>query len=142
MTLKPVWGILSGAYPDDHGLPPMIGTGSIIDVRDVSALHIWCAENPSKSNGQRYLLTNGRATPQAIADILRRAYPDRKGLPAENPEKDYEADYSWPKAGMSFQETKAKDVLGRDFIGFEKSILDTVEAFERSYARYLNGENL
>ena len=142
MTLKPVWGILSGAHAGDRDLPPVIGTGSVIDVRDVSALHIWCAENPSDSNRQRYLITNGRATPQAIGDVLRRLYPSRKGLPAEKPEKDYAPDYSWPKGGFSIQETKAKEVLGRDFIGFEKSIADTVEAFESFYARYLNGEDL
>ena len=137
MTIKPVWEIFSGAYPDDIGLPPPIGTGSVIDVRDVSALHIWCAENPSESNGQRYLVTNGRATPQAIADVLRRAYPDRKGFPADNPEKDYEADYSWGQQGMSIDETKAKSALERDLIGFETSVLDTAEAFERFYARHL-----
>lgn len=141
MTIKPVWGVFSGAY-GDCALPPVIGTGSIIDVRDVSAMHIWCAENPSRSNGQRYLITNGRATPQAIADVLRKAYPDRKGLPAEIPEKDYVADYSWPKGGVSIQETKAKGALERDFIGFEKSIIDTVEAFEHFYPSYLNGEDL
>lgn len=142
MTIKPVWGMLSRAYSGNRGLPPVIGTGSIIDVRDVSALHIWCAENPTKSDGQRYLVTNGRATPQALADVIRRVFPDRKGLPAESPEKDYEADYSWPKGRMSIRESKAKEALGRDLIGFETSIVDTVDMLERFYARYLSGENL
>lgn len=137
MTIKPVWEIFSGACADDHGLPATIGTGSVIDVCDVSAIHIWCAEHPSESDGQRYLVTNGRATPQAIADVLRRAYPDRKGFPADHPEKDYEADYLWSPHGMSIDASKAKSALERDFIGFETSVLETAKAFERFYAQHL-----
>ncbi|MCJ1267695.1 hypothetical protein MMC22_007581 [Lobaria immixta] len=141
MTIKPLWEIFSGACAGDRDLPPVIGIGSVVDVRDVAALHIWCAENPSDSNGQRYIISNGRGTPQAVADLLRKVYPDRKGLPAEKPEKDYDSDYSWPKGGPGIQETKAKGVLGRDLIGFERSVIETVEAFERFYARYLTGED-
>lgn len=32
---------------------------------------------------------------------------------------------------------KAKGVLGREFVGFERSVLDTVEVFEKVYSKYL-----
>lgn len=35
---------------------------------------------------------------------------------------------------------KAKQALGREFVGFEKSLIDTVRAFEEVYGQYLDGE--
>lgn len=32
---------------------------------------------------------------------------------------------------------KAKGFLGREFEGFERSVLDTVEVFEKVYSKYL-----
>lgn len=116
----------------------MLGIGSFIDVRDVSAMHIWCAEHPAQSNGQRYLLANGRATPQAAADLLRKLYPDRRGIPVGNPGGDYDPAYRWMEGANSIRSDKARKALGREFIGFETSVKDTVEGFERVYAGYLN----
>lgn len=35
---------------------------------------------------------------------------------------------------------KAKEALGRELVGFEKSVLDTVRVFEEVYGQYLDGE--
>lgn len=34
---------------------------------------------------------------------------------------------------------KAKQALGREFVGFEKSLMDTVRVFEEVYGQYLDG---
>ncbi|MCJ1405848.1 hypothetical protein MMC11_009078 [Xylographa trunciseda] len=127
-TLRPTWAVFSGASTT---IPPTIGSASYVDVRDVAAIHVWCAEHPTESNGQRYLMANGRGTPQAAADILRKAYPDRKEIPVGEPGSDYEADYGWPKGGQSFDSAKAKKALGREFVLYDQSILDTAKVFER-----------
>lgn len=129
LTLQPIWSIFSGTPT----IPNTIGSGSYIDVRDVAALHIWCAEHPADANGQRYILAKGLAPPQAVADLLRRTYPERKDIPVGDPGTGYDPGYGWLKGGVSFQSAKAEKVLGRELIGFEKSVLDTVKVFEEFY---------
>jgi len=130
-TLDPVWRIYSG---EAKTMPPGIGAQSYIDVRDVSALHIWCMEHPEASNGQRYLAANGKGSTQAIADILRRAFPNRDIVVGE-PESDYvPGTYDFPAGKRSARATKARNAMGVEkFIGFEKSILDTVRSFEEKW---------
>ncbi|MCJ1479083.1 hypothetical protein MMC13_007767 [Lambiella insularis] len=128
-TLRPIWSVFSGA---DNAIPPAIGSASYIDVRDVAAIHVWCAEHPAESNGQRYLMANGRGTPQAAADILRKAYPHRKEIPVGEPGSDYVAGtYDWLKDRQSFDSGKAKRALGKEFILYDKSVLDTAKVMER-----------
>ena len=113
-------------------IPPGIGSFSYVDVRDVAAIHAWCAEHPKESANHRYLMAVGRAPPQAAADILRKAYPERKPLiPEGELGKDYSPDFSWPENGLSFDSSPAEKAIGRSFIGFEKSILDTAKVFEK-----------
>lgn len=127
-TLRPIWGLLSG---EPKTVPPGSGSMSYIDVRDVSAVHIWCQEQPEESNGQRYLLMNGLGTMQAAADILRKAYP-KNGVVVGDPGSDYVEGYGYVPGKHSFKATKAKEAIGgREFIGYEKSILDTAKVFER-----------
>ena len=127
-TLKPIWGVFSG---ETQTIPPGIGTNGYCDVRDVSAMHVWCMENPTQSANQRYIVAEGRATPQAAADILRKAYPSRKTIPVGKPESDYEPGYIWPKDGISLSNAQAKKATGRDFIKYDQSILETAKVFER-----------
>ena len=135
LTIQPLWKTFSGQYRE---LPSALGIASWVDVRDVSAVHIWCAEHARASNGQRYLVSTARITPQATADLLRRLYPDRKSIPVGNPGADYDPAYKWLSGGRSIRNQKAREVLGREFIGFEKGTKDTVDVFERVYASYLN----
>lgn len=106
-------------------------------------MHIWCAEHPTASNGQRYLLSNGRAPPQAIADVLRKEYPERRNkIPEGKRGEGYDADYSFGKkwgGGLVLRNDKAKQALGREFVGFENSLMDTVRVFEDVYGQYLDG---
>ena len=50
---------------------------AISDVRDVAAMHVAALEKP-ESIGERYLCTGPFMTFEQVADVLRRAYPDRK----------------------------------------------------------------
>lgn len=130
-TLKPVWQIYSG---EAKTMPPSIGGQSYIDVRDVAALHIWCMEHPEASNGQRYIAANGRGTPQAAADVLRKAFPDREIIVGE-PESDYvQGTFDYVPGMRSTRATKAYNAMGvKSFIRYDKSILDTVKAFEERW---------
>lgn len=135
-TLKPVWQIYSA---EAKTVPPGIGMQSYVDVRDVSALHIWCMEHPDESNGQRYIAANGKGTTQAAADILRRAFPNRDIVVGE-PESDYvPGTYDYPAGKRSLRATKAYKAMGvKSFIGFEQSILDTVKSFEERWPGLAN----
>jgi len=127
-SLSPVWTVFSG-----EDIPPAFGSASCVDVRDVADLHVWAATHPKEAGNQRYLLSAGRGTPQAIADILRAAYPDRRdiikeGTPGEGYEKDYR--YKADGVGQTFFSTKAEAALGRKLRAFDESILDSVKCME------------
>lgn len=72
VSLRAVTGLLDGSTP----AMPNMGY-SVVDVRDVAAMHIAALEKP-RAIGQRYLATSRYLWFREIADILRKAYPDRK----------------------------------------------------------------
>ena len=124
-----MWGIFSGSYST---VPPKIGSGSYADVRDVADLQIWILENPSLSANERYLAVNGPGIPQAAADILHEAYPDRADImPRGNPGEGYLPDYSWPAGAVSVSGEKAQKAMGVPWIAFQKSVLDTAKYLEQ-----------
>lgn len=131
-TLLPIWDIYSGC----ETVPPQIGGAGFIDVRDVARMHVWAAEHPDQSAGQRYLMSNGKAPPQAAADLLRKTYPDRD-IVVGNPGQGYLDDYWFVPGEASLVSSKAYKALGVDrFILYDKSVLDTVEAFEKQWPGY------
>ena len=76
-------------------------------------------------------MANGRAPPQAVADVLRKWYPGRRGIiPEGRPGEGYVEGFGWG-AGNSYESGKARGVLGRGFVGFEESLVQTVRVFER-----------
>lgn len=136
-TLLPVWAIWSGdAKTNGNKLPPQIGAATYIDVRDVAALHVWCMEHPEESRGQRYLATNGKANPQACADVLRRLYPEcSERIILGNPGEGYVVGtFGWPEDEPTAKATKAFKAMGvREFRSFEVSIKDTIDAFRQQW---------
>ena len=138
-TLLPIWNIFSASGPAAHTIPAGIGGMSFIDVRDLVALHIWVLQHPTQSNGERYLCTNGKGTPQAIADILRAAYPNRK-IVVGDPGCDYDTqNYWWPEGEASMVAHKAYKALGmeRFAVNFDRSVLDTARSFEERWGELL-----
>jgi nucleoside-diphosphate-sugar epimerase len=129
-TVKPIYDILSGKPLP----PPAAGTGAFVDVRDVAALHVLAVEKGEVMNGERYIAAGGGGgTFQRIADILNEAYPERKGkIDVGEPGVGYEtAGSGFAKDGNVIDGSKAKGVLGREWIGFKKSVLDSAKVFER-----------
>lgn len=132
VTVLPVWNIYSG----NQTMPPQIGGASYIDVRDVARMHVWAMEHPDQSNGQRYIMSNGKAPPQAAADLLRKRFPERDII-VGTPGQGYTEDYWFVKGESSLVATKAYKALGvHRFINYDQSILDTVEAFEGQWPGY------
>jgi dihydroflavonol-4-reductase len=122
----------------DGGLPAMPNNGfSIIDVRDVAALHIAALENP-EAIGQRYLATAEYMPFPAVAAIVREAYPDRRITVRTVPDwlirtlvvfggpiRQIINDIGNEKV---FDGSKGERLLGRKFIPARQSILETAEA--------------
>lgn len=127
-SLEYLWGIFSGSCPD---IPPKIGSGSYADVRDCADLQIWALENPNRSANERYLAVTGPGFPQAAADILHQAYPDRAHImPKGRPGQGYRHDYSWSPDEVSVSGSKAQKAMGTTWIGYERSVLDTARYLE------------
>lgn len=83
-------------------------------------------------------MAKGRGTPQAAADILRKAFPERKGILVGEPGSDYDTkEYGFLEGGAALDCGPARRALGREFVGFEKSILDTVDVFLKVYRKEL-----
>lgn len=83
-------------------------------------------------------MAKGRGVPQAVADILRRRFPERRGVILEGvPGEGYVEGYGWPEEGTRLDMRPAEEALGREPVGFEESIMDTVKVFETIYAKEL-----
>ncbi|KAL5349664.1 hypothetical protein ACLOAV_004694 [Pseudogymnoascus australis] len=135
-TLKPLYSIFAGSTGI---LPARFGSGATIDVRDVSRVHLWAYENHTVADGEKYIASSGIGPNQAIADVLRAEYPERKNIPVGDPETGYvfkkdangriiEISHFPGTSRISGQ--KAVEATGREWIGFPQSILDTAKALE------------
>lgn len=132
ISIGMVTGLLAGHVP----ATPSNGF-SIIDVRDVAALHVAALESP-ETIGQRYLATAEYTPFPKVADIVREAYPDwhvtTKRVPDwiikliarfGGPARQIINDIGNEKV---FDGSKAERLLGRKFIGAKESILATAES--------------
>lgn len=121
-----IWQILTGHDLATAGL----GIGSsLVDVRDVSRLVVYGVEHGDEADGQRYLVASGWFPNQAVADTLRKAYPDRRGIIKEGtPGEGYAPDFSY--SGMVQDSSKAAKVLGQPWIPLDRSILDAAKSYE------------
>lgn len=113
-------------------VPPGFGTNGYVDVRDVAKIHIWCMEHPTQSANQRYLASAGLGPPQAVVDILRRAYPEREDIiPRGEPGKGYLPDFKFFREGGRHYGTQASEAVGMQYIPYDQSILETARVLER-----------
>ncbi|KAK7415978.1 hypothetical protein QQZ08_012171 [Neonectria magnoliae] len=82
-----------------------------VDVRDIARVVVFGVEHADKADGERCILANGVVPPQAAANVLREAFPDRRDIiKIGTPGKGY-----YP--GLSFLETR--------FIDSSKAIEET-----------------
>lgn len=87
-------------------------------MRDVAQAHIRAFERP-EAGGQRFLISAGTFAWQEVADVLRAAYPEEKSVPVGNPGQKAE---TW-----ELDNTKAREVLGIQFIGLKQTVEDTAK---------------
>lgn len=132
ISLGMVSGLLEGS------MPAMPSNGfSIIDVRDVAAMHVAALEQP-ESAGQRYLATSDYVPFPQVADILRAAYPDRNVTTKHVPDWIIKllARFGGPTRQIindignekHFDRTKGEKLLGRSFIPAREAILSSAES--------------
>jgi nucleoside-diphosphate-sugar epimerase len=129
MTAKVVWTVLSGQEIP----PPFGGSNGAVDVRDVARLILFAVEDKEKANNQRFIAASGVRSEQAVADILREAYPDRIDIIKEgNPGVGYLPDYSVPEdsPAAKVDNSKAVRVTGKEWISPKQSVVDAAKAFE------------
>lgn len=126
-TVAFIWKIFFGSDLDKAG---QTGTSAYVDVRDVARLILFAVENTSVANGQRYLASAGWAGFQAVADILRKAYPERQDVIQEGkPGEGYQPDFSFP-AENAHDTSKAIGATGQAWIPFNQTVLDTAKLFD------------
>lgn len=142
-TLKPVWDIFTNSPKLGGKLPPQIGGATWIDVRDVAEIHAWAAIHPEESGGERFLATNGKGPPQAVADLLRKEFPEREIVGKETEGQGWVEGWGWEdlaKGGQSADAAKMRRVLGRrELRGFRECVLETVGVFEREWPEEARG---
>ncbi|KAK0634043.1 hypothetical protein B0T14DRAFT_534041 [Immersiella caudata] len=111
-----------------HGgpIPPFSPIRStFVDVRDVATLVLRAVESDTATG--RYLLVGNKSpiSPQAMANVLCERFPERKETVIQlgKPEEAY------PDVEWGFGAGRARELLGREWISFEKSVLNSVECF-------------
>lgn len=125
-TTRSVYIILSGQpFP-----PPLSGSGAFVDVRDVADLMLYGVEKHEIANGERYIACGGVASEQAISDILREKYTDRK-IEVGEPGTGYQPGWGFKEGGIVVDGSKGKKALGREWAKYDKVVLDTAKAYER-----------
>lgn len=148
-TINPV--LVVGAPLDAHygssvsvverilrGKDPMLPdlSFSLVDVRDVAAMHV-TAISLEAAKGERFIASAGSRTFVQMAKALKAAYPKRKVTTAQAPNFlirflalfDAEIRAVLPTLGkhIGVNSSKARNVLGIDFISPEVSIVETAK---------------
>lgn len=98
-----------------------------VDVRDVARLVLFAVEQPAKADGERFIACAVYAPTQAIVDILLEARTDLlldKGTPGAGYLKGFKTPHDKVTDG-----SKALKTTG-EWIPFEKTVLDTIKAYE------------
>ncbi|GAB7350522.1 hypothetical protein MBLNU459_g1112t1 [Dothideomycetes sp. NU459] len=104
---------------------PETGTYLWVDVRDLALCHVKAMELEAAVN-KRFFITAGYFSNKEIAQIIKKDFPETKGLPSEStPGGDY------PKDGVyKYDNSRVIEVLGIKFKSLEESIKDTVKSFQ------------
>ncbi|KAM0439996.1 hypothetical protein ACHAPT_001098 [Fusarium lateritium] len=122
-----IWQVFSG-----QEIPEAISPGSsFVDVRDIGRVAVFSVDHPDKANGERFLLTAGQFPPQAAADVLRKAFPERQDIiKVGTPGEGYNPGYAFSEDRV-IDASKAVRVTGQDFYPVEQSIIDAAKSYEK-----------
>ncbi|KAK7424753.1 hypothetical protein QQX98_000333 [Neonectria punicea] len=102
-----------------------------VDVRDIARVVVFGVKHADKADGERYILAKGVITPQAAADVLREAFPDRRDIiKTGTPGKGYYPGFSFPETRF-IDGSKAIKATGQDHYTAEQTIIDTAGFLEK-----------
>ncbi|KAM7196781.1 hypothetical protein V8F33_005900 [Rhypophila sp. PSN 637] len=126
ISTKMIWKVFNGVPLVKAAIPGVYQ--GYVDVRDVAAAVVFTVDYPGETDGERLILARWYSPPQAVADILRKRYPDRRGAIERGVEgAGYEFGYEFP-ARIAFDGGKVVSITGREYIPWEKTVVDTIEA--------------
>lgn len=124
-----IYDVLEGSTPLDKILAPGFFPG-FVDIRDVARLVVFAIDQPEKASGERFLLASAYSPLQAVADIIRDKYPQFRDRVQEGTlGEGYTKGFTFPEA-QRYDGSKATRVTGQDYIPWQKTITDSVEAFK------------
>jgi nucleoside-diphosphate-sugar epimerase len=102
---------------------PSVGVNLWVDVRDVAYAHVAAFEKPD-AGGQRFFCTAGNFCNRDIAAAARKNFPELKDkFPLEGVKG---GDY--PPVVPGYDNSRATEVLGIDWIDLEKSTIDNIKS--------------
>ncbi|KAK6458130.1 protein induced by osmotic stress [Scheffersomyces xylosifermentans] len=102
--------------------------GNFVDVRDVAKAHVLAFEK-EETKGQRLITLANKFNSQLILNIIRKNFPElRETLPVGNPD---DIDLS---AIPNLKNEKSRNLLGIEYIDFEKSVTDAIKQVIRANA--------
>lgn len=109
-------------------ISPTAPVFTFVDVRDVALAHVRAMMVP-EAGGERFYLVSGYFTNARIAGIIRGKKEYDKLLGNKLPSKEtIVQSEDFPNDHWKFDTSKSRRVLGMEYIGLEKSVLDTVES--------------
>jgi nucleoside-diphosphate-sugar epimerase len=126
-TIKPIWEALSG---ECTGMPRKVGSGMFVNVRDLVEFCGGLTEREERVR-KRFVIVGGKAQPILMVRALFGRYPERLGHLKILLDGDVDGTKD---VGPTFDTEEVEVILGRPWIGYEKSVLDTAEVL----ARYLS----
>ena len=132
-TTRIITDVYSGVSLETAGIPAAFPGAypGYVDIRDVARLVVFGVEHPEKADNERFIAVSAAGSNQDVADILRKAYPERASIIQEGkPGEGYLPDHSFPKTGAVYDGSKAARVTGQAFIPWEQTVLDTVESLK------------
>ncbi|KAK4150249.1 hypothetical protein C8A00DRAFT_18189 [Chaetomidium leptoderma] len=129
ITTKNISDVFAGVPLDQAGIP---GSHHIfVDIRDVARAVVFAVDHLEKTNNERFILASFASPQQAVANILRKAFPERAHIIEEGtPGEGYLPGYAFPKHRV-YDGTKITRVTGQDYISWEKTVVDAAEMFKR-----------
>jgi nucleoside-diphosphate-sugar epimerase len=117
--------LVQGRMRDSGGVPPTAPVFTFVDVRDVALAHVRALTVP-EAGGKRFYVVGGFFSNSRIAGIVRRRFPQLEGrLPPDDGVDDF------PEGHWAFDNSRSREVLGVEYTGLEKSVVDTVGSILR-----------
>lgn len=124
-SVRSIWHIFGGgAWPAEFRTP------AFVDVRDVAKAVVLGVESPDKVSGQRLLLSAYKGSLQAVGDILRAEFPDRKDvIRPGNPEGARSPDdVSWGDEDVGMDGSRYERLSGQSYVAYRDSVVATAKS--------------